>query len=156
MTRKQKKLTVILGLLAVVALAVALILSALRNEIVFFYTPSEMAAQHVAVGQAVRIGGLVGSGSCKKQGEKLDFIVGDGKADIKVSYTGIVPDLFREGQGVVAEGSLLPDGTFKATTILAKHDENYMPKNVVDKLKENGEWERAPTAAAPGEVNPCR
>jgi cytochrome c-type biogenesis protein CcmE len=142
MTRKQKKLGVILGLLAVVAVSVTLILSALRSQIVFFYTPSEITAQHVAVGTPIRVGGLVDKGTWVKKGEDNTFVVSDGKDTLKVVYVGILPDLFREGQGVVAEGNLTPDGTFRATNVLAKHDEKYMPKEVVDGLKKTGEWQR--------------
>lgn len=142
MTRKQKKLGVIFGLLAVVAVSVTLILTALRSQIVFFYTPSEVVAQHVAVGTPIRVGGLVNTGTWVKKGEDNTFVVSDGDKTLEVNYVGILPDLFREGQGVVAEGSLLPDGTFKATNVLAKHDEKYMPKEVVAGLKKTGEWQR--------------
>ena len=147
MTRKQRRLAVIGALGAVLALATALVLIALRDQIVFFYSPTEMQEHQVAAGQPVRLGGLVKAGTWTKDGEVNQFVVTDGKTDMVARYTGILPDLFREGQGVVAEGTIATDGTFAATTVLAKHDENYMPKEVVEALKANGEWQRE---GAPG------
>ena len=140
MGRKQKRLLIIGGVGVVLALALALILMALSNQIVFFYTPSEAAAKHVAVGQAIRLGGLVKDGTWKKEGDDNSFVLSDGKGEITAHFTGILPDLFREGQGIVAEGSMAADGTFRATNVLAKHDENYIPKEIVDDLKKRGEW----------------
>lgn len=140
MGRKQKRLLIIAGIGAVLALALALILMALSNQIVFFYTPSEAAAKHVMVGQAIRLGGLVKDGTWKKNGDDNSFVMSDGKGEITAHFIGILPDLFREGQGVVAEGSMASDGTFRATNVLAKHDENYIPKEIVDDLKKRGEW----------------
>jgi len=140
MGRKQKRLLIIGGVGVVLALALTLILMALSNQIVFFYTPSEAAAKHVAVGQAIRLGGLVKDGSWKKNGDDNSFVLSDGKGEIVARFTGILPDLFREGQGIVAEGSMAADGTFLATNVLAKHDENYIPKEIVDDLKKRGEW----------------
>lgn len=142
MTRKQKRLAVIGGLGAVVALAATLIFVALRDQIVFFYSPSEMKERAVAMGTAIRLGGLVKDGSWVKAGEANTFVVTDGAAEMAVRYVGLLPDLFRDGQGVVAEGTIGADGVFAATNVLAKHDENYMPKEVVDALKERGEWQR--------------
>lgn len=147
MTRKQKRLSVILGLGAVLAVALGLILFALRDQIVFFYSPSEMHEKNVAVGTAVRLGGLVKEGSVVKTGQETAFVVTDGQTEMTARYAGILPDLFKEGQGVVAEGSLAADGTFSATNVLAKHDENYMPKEIVDELKARGEWQRDGAAA---------
>jgi cytochrome c-type biogenesis protein CcmE len=141
MTRKQKRLTVIAGLGAVLAVALGLILFALRDQIVFFYSPSELQEKAVA-GTPVRLGGLVKDGSWSKTGQSNEFVVTDGAADIATHYDGILPDLFREGQGVVVEGTLTAAGTFAATNVLAKHDENYMPKEVVEALKATGEWQR--------------
>ncbi len=138
--RKQKRLLIIAGVGAVLALALALILTALSNQIVFFYTPGDALAKHVAVGQAIRLGGLVRQGSWKKNGDDNTFVLSDGKAEMTVSFKGILPDLFREGQGIVAEGSIGADGVFTATNVLAKHDENYIPKQIVDDLKKRGEW----------------
>jgi cytochrome c-type biogenesis protein CcmE len=142
MTRKQKRLAVIGGLGAVLAVALGLILLALRDQIVFFYSPSEIHEKAVAVGTPVRLGGLVKDGSWIKTGEVNDFVVTDGATEMLAHFTGILPDLFKEGQGVVVEGSLAADGSFAATNVLAKHDENYMPKAVVDELKARGEWQR--------------
>src|SRR4051812_17729408 len=146
-TRKQKRLALIAGLAVVLALATTLVLTALRDQIVFFYSPSDVATRQVVPGQAIRLGGLVQDGSGVRNGDSNVFVVTDGKSDLSASYTGILPDLFREGQGVVAEGSMTPDGKFTATNVLAKHDENYIPKEVVDALKASGEW-RPETAGA--------
>jgi cytochrome c-type biogenesis protein CcmE len=139
-SRKQKRLAVIAGLAVVVALATTLVLVALRDQIVFFYSPSDVIARQVEPGMPMRLGGLVKDGSWVRTGQDNAFVVTDGAADIVASYSGILPDLFREGQGVVAEGSMGSDGAFIATNVLAKHDENYIPKEVVDALKASGEW----------------
>ena len=139
-SRKQKRLAVIAGLAVVVALATTLVLVALRDQIVFFYSPSDIVAREVTAGTPIRLGGLVKDGSWVRDGQDNSFVVTDGATEIAARYTGILPDLFREGQGVVAEGSLGPDGSFVATNVLAKHDENYIPKEVVDALKASGEW----------------
>src|SRR6516164_10262556 len=141
MTRKQRRLTMIGGSLGVLALAAGLVLYALRDSIVFFSTPTMVAEQHVPPGRRFRLGGLVQPGSLKR-GDNLAFTfeVADGNARLPVAYRGILPDLFREGQGVVAEGALDASGVFKADTVLAKHDENYMPKDVADALKKQGLW----------------
>lgn len=142
MTRKQKRLAVVGGLALVLAVATTLILVALRDQIVFFYSPSELQERAVAVGAPIRLGGLVQEGSIVQQGEINDFVVTDGGAEMPVRYVGILPDLFRDGQGVVAEGAIGSNGVFAASNVLAKHDENYMPKEVVKALKERGEWQR--------------
>ena len=141
MTRKQRRLTMIGGSLAVLALALALVLNGLRDSIVFFSTPSMVAEQHIVQGRRFRLGGLVQPDSLK-HGDNLavTFDVADGDAKLPVSYNGILPDLFREGQGVVAEGALDASGVFRADTVLAKHDETYMPKEVADALKKQGHW----------------
>ena len=139
-SRKQKRLAVIAGLAGVVALATTLVLVALRDQIVFFYSPSDVVAREVAAGTPMRLGGLVKDGTWIRDGQDNSFVVTDGAEDVAARYTGILPDLFREGQGVVAEGSMGPDGTFIATNVLAKHDENYIPKEVVEALKASGEW----------------
>jgi len=139
-SRKQKRLAVIAGLAVVVALATTLVLVALRDQIIFFYSPSDVVARDVAAGTPMRLGGLVKEGTWLREGQDNSFVVTDGAEDIAARYTGILPDLFREGQGVVAEGSLGADGMFVATNVLAKHDENYIPKEVVDALKASGEW----------------
>ena len=141
MTRRQRRLTMIGGSLAVLALAAGLVLNALRDSILFFSTPSMAAEKQIPPGQRFRLGGLVENGSLQR-GDNLavSFTVSDGSARLPVTYKGILPDLFREGQGVVAEGSLDGAGVFKADTVLAKHDETYMPKDVADALKKQGHW----------------
>lgn len=141
LTRKQKRLSVIAGLGLVLALAAGLILFALRDQIVFFYSPSEIAERGIQPGDPIRLGGLVLEESWQQDGEVNVFIVHDGETQMTARYTGILPDLFREGQGVVAEGSMQPDGTFRATTVLARHDENYMPREVADTLRNQGVWQ---------------
>ena len=142
MTRKQKRLAVIVGGLAILGLAAGLVLFALRDTIVFFYTPSEISEKNVQPGTRLRLGGLVEKGSISKAGgTTVAFMVTDTIKTLNVSYTGQLPDIFREGQGVVAEGVLGASGIFVADTVLAKHDENYMPKDLADKLKEKGVWQ---------------
>jgi cytochrome c-type biogenesis protein CcmE len=144
MTRKRRRLVLIGGGLGVLAVAVALVLSALRDTIVFFNSPSDVADKHVAPGARIRLGGLVQPGSLVRGDNlKIRFEVTDGKSKLPVSYQGVLPDLFREGQGVVAEGALDAGGVFNADTILAKHDETYMPKEVADALKKSGHWKDA-------------
>ncbi|MCA3561472.1 MAG: cytochrome c maturation protein CcmE [Aestuariivirga sp.] len=139
MTRKQKRLSLILGGLAVLGLAAGLVLYALSGTITFFHTPSDLADTHVQAGQRIRLGGMVENGSVKKgPGTVTSFAVTDTLQTVTVSYDGILPDLFREGQGVVTEGKMQPDGTFVADTVLAKHDENYMPRELANSLKEKG------------------
>ena len=139
MTRKQKRLTMILGGLAIIGVAVGIILFALSGTITFFHTPSDLAETGVKPGQRIRLGGMVEAESVKKTaGTIITFNVTDQIKTITVSYNGILPDLFREGQGVVTEGMLQTDGTFVADTVLAKHDENYMPRELAESLKEKG------------------
>ena len=139
MTRKQKRLTMILGGLAIIGLAVGIILYALSGTITFFHTPSDLAETGVKPGQRIRLGGMIEAESVKKSaGTITTFNVTDQIKTITVSYNGILPDLFREGQGVVTEGMLQTDGTFMADTVLAKHDENYMPRELAESLKEKG------------------
>ena len=142
MTRKQKRLAIIAGLGAVLAVAATIIFVALRDQIVFFYSPSEIHEKAIAAGTPIRLGGLVKQGTWKRDGETSDFVVTDGQTEMATHYVGLLPDLFREGQGVVIEGSVTPAGTFAATNVLAKHDENYMPRELVDELKKRGEWQR--------------
>jgi cytochrome c-type biogenesis protein CcmE len=151
MTRKQRRLVLIGGSVGVLAIAVALVLSAMRESIVFFSSPTDVAEKKIAAGTRIRIGGLVKPGSLERGAElRIRFDVTDGDHDVKVRYQGIVPDLFREGQGVVAEGKLDPDGVFTADTVLAKHDERYMPREVVDTLKKTGRWQEGADTAAQG------
>jgi cytochrome c-type biogenesis protein CcmE len=141
MTRKGKRLTLIAGAMAVLGVAAGLMLFALRDNIVFFYTPSELAKKQTAPGARLRIGGLVKEGTVVKDGQDVRFTVTDKTSDLPVSYTGLLPDLFREGQGVVVDGVLQPGGAFRADSVLAKHDERYMPRDVADALKKQGVWQ---------------
>src|SRR5580658_10160854 len=141
MTRKQRRLLLIGAGLGVLAVAVALMLNAFRDSIVFFNSPSDVAEKHIGPGTRIRLGGLVKTGSLVRSDNlKIRFDVTDGSREVAVAYQGVLPDLFREGQGVVAEGALDGSGVFNADTILAKHDENYMPKEVADALKKSGHW----------------
>jgi cytochrome c-type biogenesis protein CcmE len=141
MTRKQQRLGLLALGMAALGGAVALVLTAFSSNLVFFYGPSELKA-HPTVERRLRIGGLVAANSLSRRPDGgVAFRVTDGKTDLAVAYHGILPDLFREGQGVVAEGELRPDGVFAATTVLAKHDERYMPREVVDALKKTGHWQ---------------
>ena len=142
MTRKRRRLVLIGGGIGVLAVAVALMLNAFRDSIVFFNSPSDVAERHIAPGTRIRLGGLVKTGSLVHSNDlKIRFDVTDGNREIAVVYQGVLPDLFREGQGVVAEGALDGSGVFAADTILAKHDETYMPKEVADALKKTGHWQ---------------
>jgi cytochrome c-type biogenesis protein CcmE len=141
MTRKRRRLVIIGSALAVLAVAVALVLGALKDSIVFFNSPTDVVEKHVVPGNRIRLGGLVKEGSVVRGNDlAVRFDVTDGENTIAVAYQGILPDLFREGQGVVTEGVLEPSGLFKADSVLAKHDENYMPKEVADALKRSGHW----------------
>ena len=142
MTRKQRRLILIGSSLGVLGIAAALVLSALKDSVVFFNSPTDIAEKHIAPGTRMRVGGLVKLGSVQRSDNlQIRFDVTDGKSDLPVRFQGIVPDLFREGQGVVAEGKFENGGIFVADTVLAKHDERYMPKEVVDALKKTGRWE---------------
>ena len=153
MTRKQRRLILIGGSLGVLGIAAALVLNALSDSIVFFNSPTDVVEKHIAAGSRIRIGGLVKPGSLQRGDNlRVRFDVTDGKSDVGVTYQGIVPDLFREGQGVVAEGTLEPGGTLVADTVLAKHDERYMPREVVDALKKTGRWEETSGEAAGGKT----
>lgn len=141
MTRKQKRLVGIAIIGAVIAIAAALVTTALRDEIVFFYDPTDVLENaKVKPGQNFRLGGLVADGSVQKSEVTVRFQVTDGSNEIAVVYDGLLPDLFREGQGVIAEGQLNGEGTFVATNILAKHDEKYIPKELEDVLKDKDVW----------------
>lgn len=142
MTRKQRRSVLIATCVAVLGIAVGLVLFALEDSIVFFYSPSDIAEKSVAPDQRIRIGGLVEEGSVKRgEGTQVQFAVTDTAKTLPVVYTGVLPDLFREGQGVVAEGKLGSDGVFTADNVLAKHDENYMPPEVADALRRQGVWQ---------------
>jgi cytochrome c-type biogenesis protein CcmE len=142
MTRKQRRLTMIAAAGSVLAIAVGLILYALNDRIVFFQSPSDIVAGGLPDGQRIRLGGLVAEGSVQRgENAQVRFAVTDTVETVNVVYVGLLPDLFREGQGVVTEGVLAPDGIFRADNVLAKHDENYMPKEVADALKGKGVWQ---------------
>ena len=139
MTRKQKRLAVIGGGVAFLVAAVLLVMFAFSQSIAYFYVPGDLAKADVPPGTRIRLGGLVEAGTVKRgEGSTITFTVTDTLATVPVTYTGILPDLFREGQGVVAEGAFGTDGLFLADTVLAKHDETYMPKDVADRLKAQG------------------
>ncbi len=143
MMRKQRRAVLIGTCLAVLGLAIGLVLFAMRDSIVFFYSPSEVAEMRIDPGQRFRLGGLVETGSVVRgEGTTVRFAITDTARTLPVTYTGVLPDLFREGLGVVAEGRLDQDGVFHADTVLAKHDENYMPPEVAKKLKEQGVWRK--------------
>jgi len=152
MTRKKRRFALIASALSVLGLALGLALAALRDNIVFFYGPSEVLRKVPPAGQRLRIGGLVKQGSLIREGQdSVRFAITDNAQEIAVTYTGFLPDLFREGQGVVAEGAIGKDKIFHADTILAKHDERYMPKDVADALKKQGRWQEGGKASAAGE-----
>ena len=138
MSPKQRRLIAIAAIAALLAGALALVLGALRENIVFFFTPSEIPAD--VDGRAIRLGGLVKTGSVEIDGLNSRFVVTDGEAEIAVSFDGALPSLFREGQGVVAEGRI-NGGSLTASNVLAKHDETYMPREVADSLREKGVWQ---------------
>lgn len=139
--RKRKRLMLIGGALAVLAVAVGLMLMAFNQDIRFFRTPADLTEQELTSGSRFRLGGLVEQGSVSRDGSELRFTVTDTIKTVKVVFEGIPPDLFREGQGVVAEGRFGQDGVFRADNVLAKHDENYVPKDLADSLKAKGVWE---------------
>ena len=152
MSRKHRRLLLVIACGACLALAVGLTLSALSDNLTFFVSPSEIATKAPAPGRSFRLGGLVETGTVQRtqtDGKAgAQFRITDGNGSVMVNFAGILPDLFREGQGVVALGALRPDGTFLASEVLAKHDETYMPKEVADALKKNGQWNPASGAAA--------
>ncbi|MBK1665987.1 cytochrome c biogenesis protein CcmE [Rhodospirillum rubrum] len=151
MTRKKRRLYfVVLGMVALFA-AAGLTLTAFQDNLVFFYSPTDLQEKGVDQGRRFRVGGLVEEGSVVRDGETVRFTVTDLMNTVTVRYTGMLPDLFREGQGVVAEGAMDGAGTFVAANVLAKHDENYMPPEVAESLKASGKWQHGPptTAAAP-------
>ena len=142
MTRKQRRLTLIGSAGVVLAVAIGLILFALSDQIVFFQSPTDIAEKAIPAGQRIRLGGLVEEGTVvRADNAQVSFRVTDTVNTVAVTYKGILPDLFREGQGVVAEGAVGPDGVFVADSVLAKHDENYMPKEVAEALKDKGVWQ---------------
>ena len=150
--KARRRLWVVAAVAPVLALAVGLSLYAMRDNVTFFFSPSEATADAAPAGRVVRLGGLVEAGSVVHGGDgEVKFAITDNAATTRVVYQGDLPDLFREGQGVVTQGAFLPDRSFRATQVLAKHDENYMPREVADRLKAQGEWrpEAGPPAGAP-------
>jgi cytochrome c-type biogenesis protein CcmE len=150
--KARRRLWVVAAVAPVLALAVGLSLYAMRDSVTFFFSPSEATADKAPAGRVVRLGGLVETGSVARGSHgEVAFAITDNAATTRVVYQGDLPDLFREGQGVVAQGAFLPDRSFRATQVLAKHDENYMPREVSDRLKAKGEWrpEANPGAGAP-------
>lgn len=143
MTRKRRRLYVVITGMLLLSSAVALTLTAFKESVTFFYSPSDLKADAAPPGRSIRLGGLVEEGSVRRQanGVTVEFRITDLSESVPVTYQGILPDLFREGQGVVSEGTLGPDGVFRAREVLAKHDENYMPREVADVLKETGRWQ---------------
>ncbi|KAA0971055.1 cytochrome c maturation protein CcmE [Aureimonas fodinaquatilis] len=147
MTRKQKRFSVLAAMLVVIGVAVGLVLTALSDSVAFFQSPTDIMTREPVAGQRIRLGGLVEDGSIQRgPAELVRFRVTDTVETVAVEYSGLLPDLFREGQGVVAEGVIGTDKVFNADTILAKHDENYMPREVVDDMKARGLWQHEPGA----------
>jgi len=147
--KARRRLWVVAAVAPVLALAVGLSLYAMRDSVTFFFSPSEASEAKAPAGRVVRLGGLVEMGSVKRgPGGEVVFSVTDNVAATRVVYQGDLPDLFREGQGVVAQGTFLPDRSFRATQVLAKHDEKYMPREVADRLKAKGEWRPEASSAA--------
>lgn len=144
MKRKHKRLIAVLGLVGGLGVSAALVLTAFSENLVFFHSPSDVVEKQIAADRRFRIGGLVLEGSVKKDGLTTEFVVTDLRNTVPVRYTGLLPDLFREGQGVVANGKLDAQGRFVASEVLAKHDENYMPPEVADALKKSGQWHEKP------------
>ena len=140
MTPKRKRLWLLVGSLAVLGVAATLVLTALNDNLVFFYSRTQVVEKKIGPERRFRLGGLVEAGSVQKNGQETRFVVTDTAKTVPVIYRGLLPDLFREGQGVVAEGSLGPDGVFVAREVLAKHDENYMPPEVAKAIKDAGQW----------------
>jgi len=142
MKPRQKRLAIIGGIVAAVGVATALVLNAFQSNLVFFYSPTQVASKEAPLGRTFRLGGLVEAGSVKRDGVTVNFLVTDTIKTIPVRYQGILPDLFKEGKGVVAQGQVGADGVFVAREVLAKHDENYMPPEAADALKRAGEMNK--------------
>jgi cytochrome c-type biogenesis protein CcmE len=151
MTPRQRRMSLVAGIVVGVGIAGALALSAFKSNVTFFFDPTAVAAGQVKTGEHFRLGGMVTQGSVKRSPGSLEvhFVVTDFKHDVPVTYSGVLPDLFREGTGVVANGSMQSDGTFKADEVLAKHDEKYMPPEVAKSLKRRHGEAREDALAAP-------
>ena len=135
MKPRHKRAAIVVGVLAAVGVAVALVLNAFNSNLVFFYTPSQIAAKEAPQGRTFRVGGMVEKGSVQREGVTVRFVVTDTAKEVSVRYDGVLPDLFKEGKGVVAQGQLGADGVFVAREVLAKHDENYMPPEAADAVQ---------------------
>ncbi len=151
MKPRHKRAAIVVGVLALVGVAVGLVLNAFNSNLVFFYTPTQIAAKEAPSGRTFRVGGLVQAGSVVREGVTVRFIVTDTAQSVPVRYDGVLPDLFKEGKGVVAQGQLGPDGVFSAREVLAKHDENYMPPEAADAVQ-RAEQVRARMAGHPIEA----
>ena len=139
--RKQQRLALVVLALVLVGGATGLVLAALNDKVAFFVTPTDLTQRQLAAGKQFRLGGLVVDGSIRREADgTVWFAITDKAKDVRVAYKGLLPDLFRDGQGVVTQGVLREDGVFQASEVLAKHDENYMPKEVADALKQSGHW----------------
>jgi cytochrome c-type biogenesis protein CcmE len=139
--RKQQRLALVILAVLLVGGAAGLVLAALQDKVAFFVTPTQVAEQKLEAGRRFRLGGLVVDGSIKREADgTVRFAITDTVREVPVTFMGLLPDLFRDGQGVVTQGVLRADGVFEASEVLAKHDENYMPKEVADALKEAGYW----------------
>jgi cytochrome c-type biogenesis protein CcmE len=149
MTRRQRRATFIGLGVGILCFAVFLVLFALRDSVVGFHLPKDVVGKQVPEGRRIRLGGVVAAGSLRRDGLVAEFAITDNTATIPARYTGVLPDLFREGQGVVAEGKLDASGRFIADTVLAKHDENYMPPEVAKALKEQGMWQHTGPPVVP-------
>jgi len=156
MTRKRKRLLVVLLGLGMLGIASALVLFAFNDNLVFFMSPSDLASKGAPETRRLRLGGLVETGSVAREADgcTIDFRVTDGNSAVPVVFSGLLPDLFREGQGVVVEGALGRNGVFNADTVLAKHDERYMPPEVADALKKAGHWQGEHPSAAAAQAKP--
>ena len=139
--KARRRLWIVAAVGPILALAIGLSLYAMRDSVTFFFSPSEATPEKAPAGRVVRLGGLVETGSVRRDADgEVTFVVTDNRATTRVAYRGDLPDLFREGQGVVAQGAFQPDRSFRATQVLAKHDERYMPREVAERLKAKGEW----------------
>ena len=150
MKPRHKRMAAVAAGVALLGIATALVLNAFQSNLVFFYTPSQIAANEAPHGKSFRIGGMVESGSVKRNGVEVNFRVTDTAKTVPVVYSGILPDLFREGKGVVAQGQLGPNGVFRAREVLAKHDENYMPPEAAEALKKAQDKKGQPAGSMQG------
>lgn len=144
MKKKSRRIIMISAIVSAAAVSIALVLTALDQSVSYFFTPSELAAQKTLPAAAIRVGGLVKNGSVSFSEDvktQVEFTIEDTTDEIEILYNGVLPDLFREGQGVIVQGRLTDDGRLIASEVLAKHDENYMPKEIADALKQDGRWQ---------------